>query len=242
MSEGMTYNPLEQGVPKGLSASLEAVRKARREKEMHTTGAQRLAEIFDADQSSAAGRVAVLREKAAQFVGDLSEEQLAQTEAIFQELLTTTDKEAFVARGLGLLKILLAHQHADTTSLGEREYAEHRAQYPERTVVNKLLEFDDEGTEFRLHVPPNRFTEVKDLIRGLKSGMKDLAAIVESRPEVQKIVGKSWIIAQNPGLLVKLGFRVYSDREDAKASPPRAVAEMSREDLLRLWGARVSEP
>jgi hypothetical protein len=194
-------------------------------------------EVFDAAPDNPVQRILALREKAAQFAGGLSAEDQEHMEAIFQELLTTTDKEAFVSRGLELLEVLLAHQHADTAGLSESEYAEHRRLHPERTVVNKLLEFDDEGTELRLHVPPNRFTEVRELLHGLKSGMKDLARIVEDRPEVQKIIGKSWIIAQNPGLLIRLGFRVYSDREDAGASPPRAVAEMSREDLLTRWGS-----
>ena len=186
MSESMLSHHEERAG--SLTEDLNQTRILRRTEDMRKIGRERLVSVFNEMPDNPVLRVQRLREMAAQSFAMFSEAGLVAAERILAELEFVTESDAFVTKGLELLEIVLEEQHADVRALDQVEYERFREQYPTRTVLNRFLEFDDEGTEFHLHVPPNRFGKVTELLAGWRQGMQGLARIVSKRPEVNMIV------------------------------------------------------
>lgn len=110
--------------------------------------------------------------------------------------------------------------------------------------VNEVLSYgiDEENSFLHLHIPPCKTVPNKIFL--LKNGLAEIAKVVRDRENIKRITGTSWIVAQNPNLLRKLGFTIggkdktykrvlrNSFLEDKK---PVGSAFMKREDFLAKY-------
>jgi hypothetical protein len=110
------------------------------------------------------------------------------------------------------------------------------------TSVNELLAYNIIDNTLILHVPPNETTSLKDKLKLLKDGFKAIAKIVETDNNIQEIEGSSWIIADHPDLIERLGFTLEGpipeeQRRGYFGIDPREMhsAKMSRADFLKKY-------
>jgi hypothetical protein len=89
-----------------------------------------------------------------------------------------------------------------------------------------------------LHVAPGRDFEPVELLRELKSSLQGLAQKLVDDPKyanIETVTGTSWIIAKNPKLLERLGFKI----EGPITSEERAAHFIDEE--REIWTARISK-
>lgn len=108
--------------------------------------------------------------------------------------------------------------------------------------LNQLLSFGfgPEGKYVHIHVAPNKETENK--LGLIKDGLHKLAEKVKADERIERIEAVSWIVADHPNLLKKLGFEIRGsvDEESGKKMFPHedrtvASAFMTRDELLRRY-------
>ena len=150
-------------------------------------------------------------------------------------------KEEFVAKVTAILKPI-----ADASVQRPQEFEkvareEFRAQGG-FTPVNDLLAYGIHDTVMHLHAMQNKTAELRQKLGMLKDGMKRIAQIVRDNEAVQEVTATSWIVAEHPKLLERMGFTVegpITDEMRAKhfQGDPRAIslAKISREELLRRY-------
>ena len=110
------------------------------------------------------------------------------------------------------------------------------------TKINDLISYGiDEGT-MHIHVAPNETTSNAKKLSMLKEGMGGFAKAVKKNEAIEKITGTSWIVAEHPRLLEKLGFTVEGDIEDEErerffAGETRDIhrANINRDELLSRY-------
>jgi hypothetical protein len=151
------------------------------------------------------------------------------------------DKEEFVSRVFEIISPIIDVKFDKPV---EFELAS-RKTFLERgnlTSINELLAYNLEDEALVLHVPPNETTPLKDKLRLLKEGLKALAEIVKNNENIQVIIGSSWIIADHPEIIERLGFTIEGpvseeQRQEYFGNDPREVhsAKMSREDFLKKY-------
>ncbi len=76
-------------------------------------------------------------------------------------------------------------------------------------VINEMLHYGTYKDELYLHVFPVSTLSDGEKLKLLRNGFKQLATQLktsESLKEIKTVIGTSWIVAQSPGLMQKLGF------------------------------------
>ncbi len=108
--------------------------------------------------------------------------------------------------------------------------------------LNQLLSFDvgPDGKYFNIHIAPNKETENK--LELLKDGLHRLAEKVEADGKIERVEATSWIVAEHPNLLMRMGFEIRGnvDEETRRKMFPhenRAVASafIIREEFLKRY-------
>ena len=87
---------------------------------------------------------------------------------------------------------------------------------------------DEEMGVVDIHVTSSRDLGIAKTARLFREGLEKLAVIVKENDRIKKVVATSWIIEDNPDVIVKkFGFSLESGKED--------TAIMSREDFLEKY-------
>ncbi len=109
-------------------------------------------------------------------------------------------------------------------------------------AINQLLSYKLHGKSLSLHVQPNETTPPAEQKRLMLDGLRELAEIVRNNPNIKNITAASWIVADKPGILRKLGFTLdgsISEEERQKyfagSDEPIDKAHISREELLEKY-------
>ena len=104
------------------------------------------------------------------------------------------------------------------------------------TWLSKLLHCDISGDEINLHLAPGKDLYPIRAYLDVKRGFKALEDKILSDPiysAAKKIVAESWIIAENPDILIKAGFTIDGDvTEEYRKKHP--------EEKRTVWRAHVS--
>lgn len=100
--------------------------------------------------------------------------------------------------------------------------------------------YDPNGLFVHLHVAPAQ--TLPDKIALLRGGLKRLASQIVNDQRVGSIVATSWIVAEHPRLIERLGFVVDGPIDEqtrkkyfADDSRPISKAHVSREDFLKRY-------
>ncbi|MCL5010921.1 MAG: hypothetical protein M1127_01785 [Patescibacteria group bacterium] len=112
------------------------------------------------------------------------------------------------------------------------------------TPVNEVLSYgvDEEKSFLHLHVPPCK--TVQNKVSLLKEGLAEIAEVVQDNENIERITGTSWIVAQNPNLLRRLGFTIGGKEKTYKRllrssflgnEKPVGSAFMERNDFLARY-------
>lgn len=105
--------------------------------------------------------------------------------------------------------------------------------------VNDLISYSLKGSTVEIHIAPSQTVSMGKKLTMLREGLTGLAKVVQENEDVETITGTSWIVAQHPALMEKLGFEVegqISDDEMREEFPAenREVhrARINRQELL----------
>ena len=157
-----------------------------------------------------------------------------------QENAGIADESEFAEQIFPIIKVFV-DRASDRLDLFEniqrKQYYDSQPTYKE---LNQLFAYEIAGEEVRLHIPPNIGTSIKDKRMLLKEGLKKLAEIVKDNPNIKKVIGHSWIVGENPGLLKMLGFEV-TDLEVGLDGKKNAIATIQREELLKRYSRNPVE-
>jgi hypothetical protein len=98
--------------------------------------------------------------------------------------------------------------------------------------LNEIFEYslDDQGKKIRIHLKPTS----KMGIEIVKSGFRDLAAKLEQDPtliNVEFVSITSWIVAEKPGAVEKLGFHIDKDVKER--------GTMARAEFMERYSRRI---
>ncbi len=198
-----------------------------------------LVDSFDRN-GGASGAVAKISQRLANY-HELLEQTPEELKAALAACSQIEDKDEFVAQVLQILEPLLILKQQDPVrweTVARREFVRNGG----FEQINDLLAYSIEGDTLHLHVPPNETTPIKVKINLIKDGLKKVAEVIKEHPEVEHIIGKSWIVASHGSLLERLGFTVEELSDEVKARSqeldPRdiALASISREELLKRYG------
>lgn len=164
-------------------------------------------------------------------------------EAVSRQILDCAeieDRETFVQRVLEIFEPLIAYKTNNPVKFEEvrREFFVEEAG---STKLNEILSYELNGDEVSLHLSPARELIKTEGFNGLmeevEKGLIILANIVDDNKEIQEITGTSWIVANNPRLMKKLGFTVIHGEINDEPNPTggnRSISKafISRDDFL----------
>jgi hypothetical protein len=189
-------------------------------------------------------------------------EKLQADPQLFSDLLDRSLQEADHERALRELMTGLApviqfmHKHADvmearaiamvpvnTDPVVEKQMREagmRQSRGGVRLSEIMLYNFEPQDGVVAIHIMPGKTLPFSELIKGLRGGMKKLAAVAKDDERMKVVEGVSWIVAKNPRLLERAGFTLEGLIEQPEgATEPIGRATMTREKLLELYGEGV---
>jgi len=168
----------------------------------------------------------------------LPEEKVNEIRLAISACERTSDKQQFLDAIMTALKPVLdiKEKHAD-----KFEEAQARAMnvLGGFTEINRLLSYGKSGPIIHIHAPAGE--AVGNKITLYREGMRKLAELVESDPEIKEITATSHLVAAHPGIFTKSGFKVneLSDefRQQHFAGDEREIkiAKINREEFLKRF-------
>lgn len=172
----------------------------------------------------------------------VTEDDIARAEEILEGVEEIDDKDAFVERALLALRPIIDHVKADPEGY-QAELRDHALSDPEKVPVNDLLYYHvDKKGNMHLHVHHNMLTDNREKLAMLRDGLKEVASILNSNPQINNVYATSWIVAENPKLMKMLGFEVHGKigkLEEKKnfEGETREIwkASISREDFISKY-------
>lgn len=144
------------------------------------------------------------------------------------------NREKFIEDMLVALKPIFDFKRNDPLNfeiIERKDYDE----YSGYKRVNDLIYYDTIDSKIAIHIAHSRYIKGKKSL--LLDGLAELARMVESSRDIDKIEGESWIIARKPKLVEKLGFTLEDIAIESPEMPgvPIRRAYMSREDFLKKY-------
>ena len=119
-----------------------------------------------------------------------------------------------------------------------------RYQYDQRNKFEKageLVHYEIKGDKVYIHIAPGESLSGVAKLRDLMRGLEKIAQDIKDRDDISEIVGVSWIVAKNPGLIRKLGFDYSEDLTPEERGVIRyelqkyAKATMGRDEFLKKY-------
>lgn len=170
--------------------------------------------------------------------GNLSEETLQKIE---KDLGACSDeRERFVQESFQALApiITLIEGHPELSEpINEREDFKH---------LTEALSYhmSQDGRSAFLHMLPDEKLNAIKLIRSTREGLIKMAEVVKDNENIEEINATSWIVADHPKLLERLGFKVDGEIDEATrrahfGNETRKIfkASMSRNDFLEMYSS-----
>ncbi|PIP68863.1 hypothetical protein CO033_00585 [Candidatus Nomurabacteria bacterium CG_4_9_14_0_2_um_filter_32_10] len=167
--------------------------------------------------------------------------KLKEIKKELEECKKISDKTEFMKKVINILKPL-----AFSMDEHPKEFAEfQRKAFNESlnlTPINEMLSYRVDEGDLHLHLAPA--TDISNItkIRLIKDALEKLPKIVDSNKKVKKISATSWIVASNPGLLEKVGFKnegpiseETKKRDFAGETHPISRATITREEFLTKY-------
>lgn len=158
-----------------------------------------------------------------------------------EEAARANDKTEFVSAIIKAIEPLLRFQKENP----EAFRAFKRRQFVEQNqsiAVNDAFSYRIDEGELKVDVAPVSDFKLADKLSMLRDGLWAIAAVIDRDPSIKIVSATSWIVAENPGLLKKMGFTIEGEigkelREEHFRSEKRPVhrATMSREDFLKKY-------
>ncbi|MBP9715346.1 MAG: GNAT family N-acetyltransferase [Candidatus Pacebacteria bacterium] len=101
--------------------------------------------------------------------------------------------------------------------------------------LNELLDFSisKDGSRILIHLKPTSKTGINFVKDGL-SMLAEKLNLDPSLADIKTISATSWMVAVQPGIFEKLGFKL-SETDETK-SPPSRRGEISRADFINIYG------
>jgi len=212
-----------------LSEQFKAQRKDKLQERDEKTRSD-LKDLFDRYETGAQ-RVEAIRKRLKSFARILSEEQKEYLHNSLEDVAGITDENEFVEKMLPVAKYYLDIQAGKLEQFEAIERQQMYDEHPTYRELNQLFAYELEDDEIHLHVPANKGTTIKDKLRLIDDGLKRLAEIVNDNTRIKQVVGRSWIVGENPKLLERLGFKV-TDIETNPDGVKVGMATISRKELL----------
>lgn len=108
--------------------------------------------------------------------------------------------------------------------------------------VNEVFSYRIDGGDLHVHMAPSEDISAVSKVRFIKDGLEKLSEIIKSNKKIDKLSATSWIVASNPQLLEKLGFKNEGpiDEETRKRdfsgeTDPISRATISRSEFLSRY-------
>lgn len=209
-----------------LPPNAEDIEKNLKEGRIKTAIKGMLGLIFD-DNADGPERITTLLERLEPFLKSnlIDGEGIKQS---LQKLPAIENRDEFIESTFSLLGpfIDLRINNEEEFNRLRPESDELRPEGPELISVNEIFAYGlhEDSANIHLGLSGLSMREVKKLFI---EGLKELAKIIEVNKNISIIAGESWVIAQKPGIIEKLGFTV-----DPKITKR---ATISREDFLRRY-------
>lgn len=109
------------------------------------------------------------------------------------------------------------------------------------TPVNEILTYGIAGDNIHIHLSDLKIFhgEKEKLVR---DGLRKLATILQSKPEINKVSATSWIVAKHPKSIERLGFVVkgpiseeFRQKHFKDEKRPVHYSEISREEFITTY-------
>lgn len=168
----------------------------------------------------------------------LPDDKIEEFKKNIDALSLIQDKDEYLDIVMKTLKPILdlRDKHADKF---ENAQAKAMNETHNFTEINRLISYGKSGPMIHIHAPAGE--TVSNKFGLYRDGMKKLAEIVDSDPEIQEITATSTIVAEHPGLFTRIGFKVEDINEEFRnkyfAGEQREIkrASISREEFLNRF-------
>lgn len=205
-----------------------------------------IGKIFDSNNDSAQ-RADALVEKVQPALtvyselGLISEADITEVLSELRECTNTLERDEFISRVADLIRPLLEIRlsHAPEIEKVQRKLFVENSDF---LSLNEILFYGTDQGVVHIHLAPAKTLSFNERKRLVNEGLEKLAHIVREDENIKEIVATSWIIAQAPEIIEKLGFTVKGEIDpETKAKHfvdedrPVGKAVMSREEFIAKY-------
>ncbi len=169
--------------------------------------------------------------------GDIVRQSLGKCSAI-------KDKEEFIEKVLSAIEPIndLKKNNPGIFEQIEREAFIKEVEARGFKKINEILSYGVNDDFAHIHLAPARQIGVSGLKKMVQGGLEELAKIVKENQEIKRVEAISWIVADHPKILEKLGFTVVGEIDEEMRrkhyvddNRPISRATISREDFLSRY-------
>jgi len=108
--------------------------------------------------------------------------------------------------------------------------------------VNEVFSYKVDEGDLHIHMAPSSDLNAISKVRLIKDALEKLPEIIKSNKKIKKISATSWIVASNPGLLEKIGFKIEGPISEKTRKTdfegetmPISRATISRKEFLKKY-------
>lgn len=160
------------------------------------------------------------------------DEKIKEMQDAFQSLATIPDqdKEHFLDRVIEILKPALEVKkfHPDKFEAAQAMADNERSDF---TPINRLISYGKYKNTIHIH------HSIGETVGNKKSlyldAMRKLAIIVNNDPKIQEITATSWIVAKNPGIFTRFGFKIEDISDEIKQEHTGEEREIKKAKIDR---------
>lgn len=191
-------------------------------------------------------KVETLTSRLSLLFSNIPEDKAAKLESIFRELKTVSieSEEDFAHTAATKLYAFITENFT-----AQELEARMRPIFIEQSgfiPLNEILSYGIYRSEAHIHLAPAKTKPVRETMELIKQGISELARKITTDEEMQHIdliTATSWIVAEHPRIMERLGFTIEGPiNEEMKkehfADETKDVSRcyMSKEELIRLYG------
>jgi len=114
-------------------------------------------------------------------------------------------------------------------------------EYHNFTPLNEVFSYRIDGGDLHLHLAPASDLNTGKKIKAIKDALDKLIEIVSKNSKIKEISATSWIVANNPKLLEKIGFKIKEISDEVKKRDFKGEtheikrAVLSRKEFLKKY-------
>lgn len=234
--------PKKRTAETGKSQDSQELQGVRRESEAHKSAREQLSSFFDEHTDPKERTSAILKRIEPFFKYTdkkiLPEKMIDEMKSALLACEDISDKQKYLDTVMGALKPILDMREARPNAFEE---AQARAMNKEMgfTEINRLLSYGKSGSTVHIHAPAGE--TVRNKITLYREGLRTLAEIIASDPEIKEVTATSSLVAEHPKLFTRAGFEVGEVPDEIRqqhfASEEREIkfAKIDREEFLKRF-------